>query len=54
VSKNPTHSVQRFGSITYWSSPMLMAVFGHSGSQAWQLMQSEVILIATAPEIWQG
>src|SRR3954447_20698252 len=46
-SWKPTHSVQRAGSMTKMSSPWLMAWFGHSGSQAPQLMHSSVIIVAT-------
>src|ERR1035437_1451176 len=45
-SKNPTHSVQRSGSISKMSSPMEIALFGHSGSQAMQLVHSSVIFKA--------
>jgi hypothetical protein len=46
VSWKPTHSVQSFGSIWKVSSPSLIASFGHSGSQAPQLMHSSVIIVA--------
>src|SRR4051812_33672583 len=45
-SWKPTHSVQSRGSMTKMSSPWLMAWFGHSGSQAPQLMHSSVIVVA--------
>jgi hypothetical protein len=40
----PTHSVHLSGSITKLELPSLIALFGHSDSQAPQLIQSSVIL----------
>ncbi|OFZ17818.1 MAG: hypothetical protein A2X94_04425 [Bdellovibrionales bacterium GWB1_55_8] len=42
----PWHSVQAAALITYLSSPAVIAEFGHSGSQAPQLVQSSVIFKA--------
>src|SRR2546428_3423871 len=47
-SWKPTHSVHSCGSMTKMSSPWLMAWFGHSGSQAPQLMHSTVIIVDMA------
>ena len=40
------HSIQRFGSISYFPSPSLIASTGHSAWQAPQLMQSSLIQYA--------
>src|SRR5581483_34484 len=48
LSSKPTHSVQRVGSMTKMSSPAELAPFGHSGSQAVQLMQASVMTVAIA------
>src|SRR5256885_14386924 len=50
-SWKPTHSVQSAGSMTKMSSPWLMAPFGHSGSQAPQLMHSSVIIVAMSDRV---
>jgi hypothetical protein len=46
TSTQAIQSVHNSGSITYISSPSLIAPSGHSGSQAAQDMQSSVILWA--------
>ncbi|CAG4883700.1 protein of unknown function [Georgfuchsia toluolica] len=46
LSKCPTHSVHLVGSIAYASSPAEIAPFGHSGTHASQLIQSELIINA--------
>src|SRR5213594_3082699 len=53
-SWKPTHSVQSAGSMTKMSSPWLMAWFGHSGSQAPQLMHSTVIRVDMAAVLYDG
>src|SRR3990170_5476684 len=51
VLKKPTHSVQESLSITYTTLPLVMPLFGHTGTQAAQLIQPSVIVngIARSP-----
>src|SRR3972149_7676547 len=42
--KKPTHSVHSSGSISYNLSPLAMPLFGHTGTQAAQLIQASVMV----------
>src|SRR5512144_1606167 len=54
VSCAPTHSVQRSGATMYVVPSVLIAWFGHSGSQAPQAMHSSTIFMAMTDDSCEG